>query len=168
MKTHLVLTILALSVSAFAEPVSLPNAVSLRKQGLGLVHYSFGTYKRPGSYLDIYTVPTKVFDSQADWNGSTPLPKPIESLIQTASDTVKKRRPSLVFQSIRIEPFDDAPKKRFAVVTFTDSEAHDLDFFEREVLILLDGTVATARRIDISEDQVHAIWERGLNNAPKK
>ena len=168
MKAHLTLTILALSVSVFAEPVSLPTAVTLRKQGLGLVHYSFGTYKSPGSYLDIYTVPTKVFDSQADWDGSTPLPKPIESLIQTASAAVRKGRPSLVVQSIRIEPFDDAPKKRFAIVTFTDTEAHDLDLFEREILILLDGTVATARRIDISEDQVHAIWERGLNKAAKK
>ncbi|MEW6368683.1 MAG: hypothetical protein AB1714_28985 [Acidobacteriota bacterium] len=131
-------------------------------QGRSIVHYEIGNYEGPGCYLDCYTVSRPDLQRQPEWNGSGPVPMPVEALIAKASAAAKATRGPLEFQSFRIEPCHDDPKKMYAVVTFSDDQATHMDLFQREIYLLLDGTPVEASRTSITEAQFHRIWEHGL------
>ncbi|MCU0613120.1 MAG: hypothetical protein MUE60_15210 [Candidatus Eisenbacteria bacterium] len=154
---------LVLPAILFADPQALSTRAGLDARGVALIDFSLGTYESPGCYVDMYTVARGALDAQPEWDGSGPLPTPLETLVRRAQTIAREVRPSLAFETIRIAPCYDAPAKKYAVVTFTDSLASHHDLFERDVFLLLDGTRVDKARIDITNEQYHQIWERGID-----
>ena len=131
---------------------------SVSERGKAIVFYDFGVSKAPGGrFLEPVTVKKEIFQKAPQWDGSTPLPRPIRELIKIARGRTGKAQHFKEFKIIACHP---DPAKKLVVVTFnSESAANEAPReFDRNVYLLLDGTVLESETTTIGEDEVASLF----------
>jgi hypothetical protein len=167
-KISLFLCVVLLTGSCASPPLKNELRGKFVTEDLSIINYRTASYIRGGSYIYYYTATKAELIRQVDWNGLSPLPLPLSELVKKATSLAQKVRTTLAFEGLRIESCYDSPEKKYAVVVFTDEEASDMDLYQREIYLLLDGTPVLATRRDITEIESMKIWEHGLSRSSNK
>lgn len=136
-----------------------------QKQGLAIIDFTSHPRKVGSDFIEYLTVPRKVLGEQKEWDGTEAMPLPMHELVAIAKRIIIKTRPQAGFASLEIKPCYDAPKKRYVTVTFSDADASDIDFGERQVSLLLDGTAIHVTRTDISAKASQQLFEHEVPKA---
>ena len=140
--------------------MKLPTLKSIHDEGRELVYHRLVGTKAGGELLYVYTVTKMELEKSPKWDGTGPLPTPLEKIIAIATEQAKFFRSTLKYKSVSIEPIEGAPSKQLAIVTFADGQDHsDVEFYDREVFILLDGTLVARRVAKLIGAEYQRIWE---------